>query len=140
MQAQVKWLGDKMKFVGESRGFETRLDAKPPFGEDSAATPKELVLQGLCGCTAMDAIALLKKYKQPVEGLTVAVQTDTTKGHPAIFTELILRYEVTATEALDLDKVKQAVELSRTQYCGVIAMLEKSSPVSFSVWVNGQQI
>lgn len=139
MQAIVTWLGQKMKFEGDSRGFKTMMDSKPPFGEDSAATPKELVLQGLCGCTAMDTIALLKKYKQSVDFLAVQVETQTTTTHPAVFTELNLVYEIKGQD-LDLEKIKQAVHLSRTQYCGVIAMLEKNSTVKYQIKVNEQWV
>lgn len=137
MQAKVTWLGQKMKFEGDSRGFKTAMDSKPPFGDDTAASPKELVLQGLCGCTAMDTIALLKKYKQTIDFLEVRVETQTTMTHPAVFTQLDLVYEIKGQD-LDLDKVKQAVHLSRTQYCGVIAMLEKNSIVQYQIIVNDQ--
>lgn len=138
MQGKVTWLGTKMKLEGESRGFVTQMDSKPPFGDDQAATPKELVLQGLCGCTAMDTLALLKKYKQTVTHLSVSAQTELSAGHPSVFTDIQLVYEVNGPE--DLDKVKEAVELSRSKYCGVIAMLEKNSQVQYKIIFNGQPI
>jgi len=138
MQSKVTWLGNKMKFEGESRGFKTEMDSKPPFGLDSAANPKEIVLQGLCGCTAMDTIALLKKYKQTVTHLSVSASSELSSGHPSVFKDIELLYEVEGPE--DAFKVKESVELSRTKYCGVIAMLEKNSKVTYKIKLNGSYI
>ncbi|MCS6838041.1 MAG: OsmC family protein [Bdellovibrionaceae bacterium] len=131
MEAKVVWQGHKMRFEGESRGLKTQMDSKPPFGDDSAPSPKELVLQGLCGCTAMDVLALLKKYKQTVTYLEVRVTTELTKEHPMVFTDLKLQYIIRGPE--DPEKVKEAVSLSRNKYCGVIAMLEKNSKVDYEI-------
>jgi putative redox protein len=136
MQGKVTWLGNKMKFEGESRGFKIQMDSTPPFGDNSAASPKEIVLQGLCGCTAMDTIALLKKYKQTVTHLSVTATTELTEGHPSVFKEIELIYDIQGPE--DVTKVEEAVELSRKKYCGVIAMLEKNSNVSYRILYNGK--
>jgi len=138
VQAKVTWLLEKMKFQGESRGFTIQMDSKPPFGDDTAATPKEIVLQGLCGCTAMDTIALLKKFKQNVTHLSVSATTDLTSGHPSVFTAISLVYEINGPE--DAEKVKEAVQLSRSKYCGVIAMLEKNSEINYQIILNGRTL
>lgn len=138
MEAKVVWSGDKMKFVGSARGFQTAMDSKPPFGDDSAASPKELVLQGLCGCTAMDTIALLKKFKQEVVHLAVYAQTELTKEHPSVFTDIHLVYELEGPS--DPEKAKEAVVLSRSKFCGVIAMLEKNSKITFEIKLGGKPL
>lgn len=135
---QVKWV-DKMIFEGESRGLTTLMDAKKPFGDDSAMTPKEMVLAGLCGCTGMDVVALLKKFKQPkAESFTVTVEAQVTKGHPIVFSGAHLFYRFTGE--LDVEKVIEAVSLSKNQYCGVSAMLGKAFPITYSVELNGQVV
>jgi len=138
LAGKVTWLGQKMKFEGESRGFKTMLDAKPPFGDDGAASPKELVLQGLCGCTAMDTMALLKKFKQTITYLEVSATTELTKEHPTVFTDIELVYQVNGVD--DVAKVIEAVQLSRTKYCGVIAMLEQSSKIKYRILMNGSEV
>ena len=140
MEARVKWTGAKMHLVGSNdRGHQIHLDTKPPFGEDQFMSPKELLLQGLCGCTAMDVIALMRKYKQNMTQFEVTARTQLTSEHPMVFQEIELEYHIHGTD-LDRSKVKEAVELSRNKYCGVSAMLEKNSPIRHSIFINGSKV
>lgn len=138
MQAMVVWK-DAMLFEGLTDGHIVNLDAKTPIGKSSAATPKELVVLGLGGCTAMDVIALLKKYKQPPQTLTVKIDiTPSTAKQPAVFSAAALLFEVTGQ--VDPQKLLEAVHLSQTKYCGVSAMLSKAFPITYRVVLNGAEI
>jgi putative redox protein len=66
----------------------------------------------------------------------VSATTDLTDGHPSVFKAISLVYEISGPD--DADKVKEAVHLSRTKYCGVIAMLEKNSEISYQIILNGK--
>ena len=81
MKTTINWT-DAMALEGIVGTHTVPMDAKAPIGRDSAATPKELVAMGLGGCTAMDVIALLKKYKQPPQSLKIDIDIQTsTAGH-----------------------------------------------------------
>jgi putative redox protein len=100
------------------------MDAKKPIGRDTAMTPKELVVAGLCGCTAMDVVAYLRKSKCPAATLEVTADVETSKGgHPTVFERVTLQFRVTGD--VDPVKLEEAVHLSQTEYCGVSAMLTK---------------
>ncbi|MCB0362601.1 MAG: OsmC family protein, partial [Bdellovibrionales bacterium] len=71
MRTNCIW-NEKMKFAIEADSHRIMIDAKGPIGDDSAMTPKHLLLAGISGCTAMDVVALLKKYKQSFEALEVS--------------------------------------------------------------------
>lgn len=138
MKAKTVW-NEKMIFTGESGGHSVELDTKRPIGTDTALTPKELVAIGLCGCTAMDVAALMKKHKQPVESFEVRVDAPVVEGaQAAVFKELALTFELKGN--LDREKVLEAVRLSQTKYCAVSAMLVKSAPVHYQVILNGESI
>lgn len=140
MEARVTWTGHKMHLIGtNNRGHQIDLDTKPPFGDDKYISPKELLLQGLCGCTAMDVIALMRKYKQNMTQFEVKARTELTTEHPMVFQDIELEYHLQGTD-LDVSKVKEAVELSRNKYCGVSAMLEKNSPIRHSIFINGEKV
>ncbi len=140
MKAKTTWAGHKMKFQSESRGHISWMDSQAPFGEDTAATPKEYVLQGLCGCTGMDVVALLRKYKQDFSGVSVEATTDLTKeAHPHIFTDIHLVYEIKGN-SVDHEKAKEAVYLSKTKFCGVSAILSKSSKITYEIRLNDEVI
>lgn len=59
MKAKLVWK-ENMVMESEIRGIKVIMDSKDE-GENKGQAPKELVLSGLCGCTAMDVIAILKK-------------------------------------------------------------------------------
>jgi putative redox protein len=138
MKTQCIW-NEKMKFTAVAEGHEIQMDAKSPVGTDSGMTPKHLLLVGISGCTAMDVVALLKKYKQPFEALEVDADGEPTVGvHPVVFKEIKLVFKLKGQ--VDAAKVLEAIKLSQTKYCGVTAMVSKSVPISYSVELNGESI
>ena len=138
MKTKSTWT-EKMKFDAESRNFKIQMDAKSPMGSDSAMTPKELLLLAVSGCTGMDVVALLKKFKQPFETFSVDAEGELTEGtHPSIFKEIHLTFKITGNvEAL---KAIEAVELSQTKYCGVSAMVAKSVPIHYTLLINEKKV
>ena len=40
----------------------------------AGASPMEVVLTALCGCTSMDVVSILQKKREPLEGLTVSAK------------------------------------------------------------------
>ena len=137
MEAKVVWK-EKMKFDASSGQNVASMDTKSPIGEDTAMTPKEYLLSALCGCTAMDVISFMRKYKQPVQAFEVRVSAEKNNEHPIVFTKAHLIYALTGE--LDVEKVKEAVHLSKTKYCGVSAMLGKAFPISYQIDINGQTV
>jgi putative redox protein len=137
MKIQTVW-EKNMRFSVGGGGHQISMDAKKPIGEDTALNPKELVLAGLSGCTAMDVVALLRKYKQSPESFEINANTELTQATPAIFKEVHLRFVVKGN--VEPAKLIEAVELSQTKYCGVSAMLGKAVPIHYSVELNGEQI
>lgn len=127
---------EKMNFSGESNGHKVEMDSRAPLGTDSALTPKQLLLAAICGCTGMDVVALMKKYKQSVDALSIEASADLTEGrHPAIFKSVHLVFKVAG--AVDASRLKEAVELSQTKFCGVTAMVSKAVPIHYDIQLNG---
>jgi putative redox protein len=138
IQARIVWK-EKLQFVSGSGVHSVQLDTKPPLGNDTGPSPKELVAIALCGCTGMDVASLMKKYKQPLEGLEVSAEiTVVEKIYPAVFKEINLMFSFKGS--LDKEKVIESVRLSQTKYCAVSAMLAKSVPICFTVLLNGTEI
>lgn len=138
MKLQCTW-NDKLNFTAEADDHRVNMDTKPPLGADKALTPKQLVVAAICGCTGMDVVALLKKYKQPLESFLIEAETSLIEGaHPTVFKEVLLVFKIKG--ALDPAKVMEAVTLSQTKYCSVSAMLSKAVPISYEVEMNGEKI
>jgi putative redox protein len=138
MNAELNWTG-AMEFTATAGENRVLMDAKSPIGKGAAMTPKELVVVGLGGCTAMDVAALFKKHKQVPTSFRIAVDVETsTKGHPIVFEKATLKFIVDG--AVDAKIFTDAVVASQTKFCGVSAMLSKAFPIHFELVLNGATI
>ncbi len=108
------------------------MDGSPEFGGSSAgSSPKELVLMALAGCTANDVIPILKKKRAPLDHLEIVVTGTEREEHPKIFTDIHVEY-VFYGEGLNAQDVERAIELSKTKYCSVSAILSASARITHS--------
>lgn len=88
----------------------------------SAATPMELLLIALGGCTAVDVISILKKKRERVTDYRVEVRGTRRDVHPRAFTRMEVRHVVRG-HSVSEKSVASAIELSETKYCSVAATL-----------------
>lgn len=114
------------------------MDAKSPIGTDQAASPKQMVLMAICGCTAMDVVSLLKKYKEPLKSLKVNAEADLTDSYPKIFKSVLVEFFFEGE--INPARVIEAVELSQSKYCGVSAMIAKACPVNYIAYLNDKKL
>jgi len=128
IEARAIW-SDKDRFVGEAdSGHALVLDA----GEvKTASAPLELVLIGLCGCTAGDVVSILRKKREPLTGLEVAAHAERATEHPKVFTHIKLVYRVRGK--VSHKAMEDAVRLSKDKYCSVSAMLEKTAKIEVAI-------
>lgn len=132
MDAVVE-LDHGMRFIGQAdTGFEVAMDSVVSVGgADSGFRPMELILIGLCGCTAMDVISILRKKRQLVTNLQVKAQADQAMDHPHVFTAIALEYIVTG-QNVDSKAVERAIQLSSERYCPAQSMLGKVAAMTTS--------
>lgn len=139
LSAEIHWL-QGLGFEVHIRDHHQFADAKKEFGgKDRGPNPKEYVLAGLCSCTGMDVVSLLKKYKVDYSEFSVSAEADLTKNHPVVFTEIKVLFAIKSKSQV-ADQIKKAIELSMTKYCGVSAMLSKSVNISYVVLLNDQEV
>ncbi len=130
----TEWNGNMHFTCMTESGHRIDMDASPEFGgEDKGYRPKELLLVGLMGCTGMDVVSLLKKMKVENFAFNLKVEYEKSEGHPIIYKKIKLIYLFSSEEDLPKDKIEKAVKLSQEKYCGVSAMLSKSSDVTYEV-------
>ena len=87
-----------------------------------AASPMELLLIALGGCTAVDVVSILKKKRERVTDYRVEVRGQRRDEHPRAYTRIEVRHVVRG-RGLSERAVAAAVELSETKYCSVAATL-----------------
>jgi len=61
---------------------------------NSAASPMELVLMGLCACTATDVDIVLRKKREPFTTLEVHAEAERAKDPPQVYTQIKLVFTV----------------------------------------------
>ncbi len=138
-KATIQWKGG-MQFDTDINGHQITLDATPEFGGNGeGSTPKPLLLVSLAGCTGMDVVSLLKKMHVDNFQMWIEVEGELTEEHPVIYHTIHLHYHFTM-EHIAHKFITRAIELSQTRYCGVYAMLSKSSHILTKIFVNDKEI
>jgi putative redox protein len=103
------------------------------------ASPMELLLMGVGGCSAIDVVSILKKqrqeitsYKMEVEGQRKEVRD--AKPFEAIHVTLYLEGKI------DEAKAVRAAQLSFEKYCSVSITLEASVKITYRIVLNEKEI
>src|ERR1041385_9569888 len=92
VEAQVTWT-DGERFVGNaSSGHAIVIDSDRQ--RNTAAGPMELVLIGLCACTATDVVSILRKKREPFTGVHVRAEAVRASESPTVYTAIKLIYTV----------------------------------------------
>ncbi len=130
--ARVDWL-DGFKLEGKTdNGKIVLMDS----GENAvAASPAQLLLQALIGCTMMDCVLIIGKSRKKIEKFWIDITADEAEEHPKVFTKMHVTYNFTGSE-LDSALIERAIKLSEEKYCRVHAMLSKSSMITSSYNLN----
>jgi putative redox protein len=101
---------------GHSQVIETNS------ARNAAASPLELLLIALGGCTGVDVISILKKKRQHVTDYRIEVSGERRDEFPKRFTKLMVKHIVRGHKVTE-QAVARAIELSETKYCSVAATL-----------------
>lgn len=140
MKIQLKRLNNDYHFeTVNERGHVVHLDNK---GEavSQGASPMELLLMGIAGCSGIDIVMILKKQQLEMEDLQMEVEgTRKDDGTiPNTFTNIHVKVFIKGE--IPENKARRAVDLSFKTYCSVAKMLEKAAEVSYEVHLNGQLV
>lgn len=108
-------------------------------GENQGPTPKEMLLASIIGCTGMDVVAILKKYKMTASKLVITGDAEPRSEHPRIFKDVELTFDI-ASDQVTSEVLIDAVDQSMTKFCGVSAMVNNVSPIHYKILLNGKNI
>jgi putative redox protein len=133
VEAQVTWT-DGERFVGNaSSGHAMVIDSDRQ--RNTAAGPMELVLIGLCACTATDVVSILRKKREPFSGVHVRAEAERATEAPTVYKSIKLIYTISGQ--VSRKAAEDAVRLSEEKYCGVSAMLKCTARISTEVHLSG---
>ncbi len=127
MIASASWTKEQQFEAKSDSGHTITFDV----AREAGPTPMEAVLMSLCGCTAVDVAIILNKKRESFTGIHVRATADKASESPNVFTHIRLVYKVTGP--VNVKAVEDAVHLSKTKYCSVSAMLEKTATIDFVI-------
>jgi putative redox protein len=129
VEAQLKWMDGERFVVSASSGHALVVDADRQ--RNTAPGPMELVLMGLCACTATDVVSILRKKREPLAGLEVHAEAERATAPPTVYTQIKLIYTISGPVARKA--AEDAVRLSEEKYCGVSAMLRSTARITTEI-------
>ena len=131
--AKISWVEGAL-FVAESgTGHTFTMDgAEDVGGRDLGPRPMEVLLMGMGGCTAIDVVSMLKKQRQDITGVEVAMTAERASDYPKVYVNVKLIYTVRGRK-LNKALVERAVTLSDEKYCSATAMFKKTAKVTHEV-------
>ncbi len=126
--------------VKNDRGYIVDLDKRAiQGGDDLGASPMELLLMGVAGCSGIDMIGILQKQRQEIETFKMEVTGDRVQqGEAKPFKEIHVVTYITGD--VKPKKAWKAAELSFDKYCSVSKTLEPTATVTYEVVVNGEKV
>jgi putative redox protein len=129
-KATATWSGHKVKFDIESAsGHSAEIDEPPAFGDDAAMRPTEMVLGALGSCTGLNAVLLLKKFKQPLKSLAVEVEGEQDKEWPRAFNKIEITFHTGWEGKYDKEMVDEAIDMACNRYCPIHATLSHGTKI-----------
>jgi putative redox protein len=129
VNANASWTDGERFVVSASSGHAFVVDADRE--RNTGPGPMELVLIGLCACTATDVVGILRKKREPFTSLEVRAEGERAQGVPSVYEHVKLIYRVGGN--VQKKSMEDAVKLSKEKYCSVSAMLQKSVKISFEI-------
>ena len=129
-KAIARWSGTKVAFEIESgSGHTASIDEPPIFGDDAAMQPTEMLLGALGACTGLNAVLLLRKFKQPLRGLEVEVTGEQEEEWPKAFKKIDVIFHCDWDGKVDRDVVDRALEMACDRYCPIHATLSRGTKI-----------
>jgi putative redox protein len=129
VEANLQWTDGERFVAAASSGHSLVIDADRK--RNSATGPMELVLIGLCACTATDVVSILSKKREQFTSLCVRAEAERAKEPPTVYTEIKLIYTVGGK--IQKKSMEDAVRLSKEKYCSVSHMLQKTAKITTAI-------
>lgn len=105
-------------------------------GTGHGASPMELLLAAVGGCSAIDVVSILEKGRHVVDDLRITVRGEKPEGLvPSLFRDIHIRYDIGGN--VPVDRARRAIELSINTYCSVAHMLMPPAQIMWDFSIGG---
>ena len=128
-EAHLKWV-DNERFLAKSGDSPTYV--VDGSDENGAICPMQMLLISAAGCTAIDVIGILTKKQVHLTEFEVNITGEEAQPLPQRYTQLSVEY-VFYGRNIPSKAVEQAIRLSETKYCCVMATLNVKAEHSYKI-------
>lgn len=129
VQVQLKWT-DGLQFVARAGDGPSVVMDSHEGG--SGASPMELVLMGVAGCTAIDVVRIMKKKRANLTAFEICIAGERADEYPRRYTAIHIEYVLYGT-GLKPKAIEQAIQLSEHKYCSATASLNAEITHSYRI-------
>ncbi len=137
MKIKLNRISDPMHFqASNEHGSTLDMDAKPAVGGTGKGMgPMETLISALGGCSTIDIILFLKKFRQELIDIKVEIDAERDPINvPALFTKIHAHYDLYGD--LNEKQVAKAIALSIDKYCSVAQILKKTVPITYDYTIH----
>lgn len=138
MKVTLQRLNDHYHFEAKGASeIPVHIDNKVD-GVSHGASPMELLLMGVGGCSAIDVISILKKQRQEIKAYDIEVigeRIELKKAKPFKAMHVVIKLQGDIAPA----KAIRAAQLSFEKYCSVSITLENLD-ITYEIILNNEKI
>jgi putative redox protein len=137
MKIKLQRISDPMHFEASNEaGSSLSMDAKiSSGGSGKGMGPMETLISALGGCSSIDIVLFLKKFRQDLKDIQVTIDADRDLNEvPALFTKIHAHFDLYGD--LEAKQVEKAISLSIDKYCSVAQILKKSVPITYDFTIH----
>ncbi|MBW3468632.1 OsmC family protein [Arthrospiribacter ruber] len=124
----VRMKADHEYEASNPQGNVVQIDMYDP-ADKKAQSPMELLLSALGGCSAVDAVQMMKKKRRTVTEFFIEVEGERNDGIPAFYKTIHLHFVLVSPDAKE-EEFAKVVALSVDKYCSVASSL--NSAISYT--------
>lgn len=138
MKVTLERINEKYHFEAKgTSGIPVNIDTGLD-GPSRGASPMELVLMGIGGCSAIDVINILEKQRQTITGYQMEVTGERepyeqANPYKSVHVKILLEGEI------DPKKAARAAKLSFEKYCSVSLTMQNVA-LTYGISINGEEI
>ena len=137
MKARIEWAGG-MRFIGGTENGQGIImeASKLENAHRVGASPMEVVLVGMGGCSSYDVVHILKKMRQSIKHVWCDMDATRADTVPAVFTKVHMAFTVVGD--VPIEKAEEAVRLSVEKYCSVSRMIGSTAKITTEVKIEAE--
>src|ERR1041384_6025719 len=108
MKASVKWIKENQLEGFTKSGVRVPMDAPEKSEGRTGASPSELILQALGGCTMMDIVSIVTKSRKTIKDFKIEIDSETAPDYPKVYTKIHLKYIISG-EGITNELMERAI-------------------------------